>query len=251
MSVCVRRALTPSLPSSRSRPSAPCRNDTLLYQQAVLIALCQSFHILGISKESQSLIQSNTRDEDAPPPPHLQALQAALLQGLLLAPPACPDVAGGEQLFQAPPLPTDPRVQRVAPRHDPLAHFNRLISQPALPEAATVAAGQLAASYRDAVLLGGLELQQCQLQSRDVDADALQQLWARCVQACLQLQGPSCCAAEGNTNRPQASLQPSDTCASYTMQSAAADASLCRCCCCCVPTLVLQAPPPGGVSAAA
>lgn len=153
----------------------------LLYAEAVLVQLCDCFELMAVQTQAQSfldnehnvdhLLQLQTQltvemtDLLKQLEPEQQQLQAALQQDLQ-------DMQGTAVLQEQ-------GVQRVAPRHEPMAYFKHLVMQLAVLDVPTMTARELAGELRTAVLHSSLELQRTQMQQLPTDVQALQRAWNR------------------------------------------------------------------------
>lgn len=148
----------------------------LLYSEAVLVSLCDCFELMAVQTQAQSLIANEHNIE------HLLQLQTQLLNELM---PKQQDLQSTSlqqrdlQHIQADLIQQEQDVQRIAPRHNPMAYFKHLVMQPAVQDAATMTAKDLAGSIREAVLQSSIELQGTQLLHLPPDMHALEHIFDR------------------------------------------------------------------------
>jgi len=136
-------------------------NSTLTVgQQLVLLeALCSTFALIQARIKPEDEL---TNHEDA----ELELLQPGLLEQLLSSAP-----------LQQPQ--EDPDVQRIAPRSDPLAVLNRVITSPA--DTTSLTALQLASWLKAAILEGSVQLELRRVGTAAVAAcdQQLESLWMK------------------------------------------------------------------------
>lgn len=163
-------------PESLSSKQQRLEQGRCLYSTAVLAALSECFELMAVDTQGQGLTDDQHHVE------HLLQLRAELEELALCQPEQQKPSAASQQdpqATQATALQQEQDVQRIAPRHEPLAYFKHLVTQQAVQDAANMTAKDLAGAMRETVLRSSLELQRTKMQRLPADAQALQHVWDR------------------------------------------------------------------------